>query len=431
MRVTFDISKLASDWASRRRTGIGRVVEHLALELCILPECELTFSCIDAPFAHDARRGAQSHPQFTNIPLPLAFYRRALHATGEQTQNILNRAPRPLQNALSPAGRLLRRLEALSNAGANPIEPRTWKQTQVFHSPMHPLPQMKLKSAPQRVLTVYDLIPLRHPEYFQVQNSAAVQTLIRNIVESPTKEDWVICPSHATLADLCDFSGREIERAIVIPLAADPLLFHDRSTEEEICEARHQYDIPNGAYFLSVCKLEPRKNVAHIVRSFLQMMCQERLPDATLVIAGTPAWGMEEIENAVAECPDPQYRKHVLFIGHVEDEDLAALYRGATAFLYLSITEGFGLPPLEAMQCGTPVIVSNCSSLPEVVGEAGVLLSPHDVDGLAQTLLNFYNSSSLRREYSEKSLARAKIFSWQRCAQETMAAYHLALNTNP
>lgn len=427
MRVTFDISKLASDWASQRRTGIGRVVEHLAVELSAAPECDLTFSCLVASFVRHARKGARTHPHLASTPLPLALHRRALYAAGERTRSTLSRAPRVARRAFSPAERLLVCADAIWGMAAYPIDPRALAQTQVFHSPMHPLPAMKIKNAPQRFLTIYDLIPLRYPEHFQVENSAAVQALMRGIVESATPEDWVICPSHATLADLCDYRGREIERAVVIPLAADPLLFHDRSSEEEVRAARRKYDIPDGAYFLSVCKLEPRKNVAHKVRAFLQMVCQERLSDVTLVIAGTPAWGMEEITRAVESCPDPQYRDRVLFIGHVEDEDLAALYRGATAFLYLSVTEGFGLPPLEAMQCGTPVIVSDCSSLPEVVGEAGVLLSPRDVDGLAQTLLNLYNSSSLRRQYSDKSLTRAKLFSWQRCAQETVAAYHLAL----
>ncbi|RME57156.1 glycosyltransferase family 1 protein, partial [Candidatus Parcubacteria bacterium] len=104
------------------------------------------------------------------------------------------------------------------------------------------------------------------------------------------------------------------------------------------------------------------------------------------------------------------------------------LYSGAMMFVYPSFYEGFGLPPLEAMQCGVPVITSNTSSLPEVVGDAGIMVSPSDGDALSHAMYSIYNDASLREEMSQKSLARARLFSWEKCAQETIDAYKMAVN---
>ena len=115
--------------------------------------------------------------------------------------------------------------------------------------------------------------------------------------------------------------------------------------------------------------------------------------------------------------------------GYVADEDLAALYSGALAFVYPSRAEGFGLPPLEAMQCGVPVITSNVSSLPEVVGDAGLLVEPEDLNGLAAAMLSLHNDASRRAELVARGLARAREFSWERFIGETLAAYRCALTS--
>jgi glycosyltransferase involved in cell wall biosynthesis len=120
-------------------------------------------------------------------------------------------------------------------------------------------------------------------------------------------------------------------------------------------------------------------------------------------------------------------RDRIVLAGFVPDDELAALYSGATAFVYPSLYEGFGLPPLEAMTCGVPVIASNTSSLPEVVGEAGILLDPHDADGLSQAMLALYRDGRLRAELAARSLARAECFGWERFTRRTLDAYRAAL----
>lgn len=120
--------------------------------------------------------------------------------------------------------------------------------------------------------------------------------------------------------------------------------------------------------------------------------------------------------------------ERIILTGYVADEDLAPLYSSALAFIYISLYEGFGLPPLEAMQCGTAVITSNRSSLPEVVGEVGIILNPFDEDGACQAVLELYCNAALREQMSGCSIERSRQFSWDRCVRETIAAYQIALN---
>jgi glycosyltransferase involved in cell wall biosynthesis len=142
---------------------------------------------------------------------------------------------------------------------------------------------------------------------------------------------------------------------------------------------------------------------------------------------GTKGWDFDKIFQELSNLPT--LKERVIITGYVADEDLAALYSGAMAFVYPSFYEGFGLPPLEAMQCGVPVITSNTSSLPEVVGDAGIMVAPTDADALCQSMLNLYASSDLRSKMSFKSIEQAKKFSWQNCTEQTIGAYQLALNS--
>jgi glycosyltransferase involved in cell wall biosynthesis len=171
--------------------------------------------------------------------------------------------------------------------------------------------------------------------------------------------------------------------------------------------------------------MERRKNVEQVIKCFSRLVHEEGIKDLRLVLVGAQGLGYEGILNAIASFDIP--RDSIVLTGYVADEDLAALYSGASGFIYLSLYEGFGLPPLEAMQCGTPVITSNTSSLPEVVGEAGIMVDPTDEDAICQSLLDVYRDAGLRAQMSRDSLDRARQFSWDRCVRETIAAYKTAL----
>ncbi|MDR2641170.1 MAG: glycosyltransferase family 4 protein, partial [Planctomycetaceae bacterium] len=136
--------------------------------------------------------------------------------------------------------------------------------------------------------------------------------------------------------------------------------------------------------------------------------------DCHLVLTGVSGWQDRKFKKVFARLPE-KVKKKIIFTGYVEDDDLPFLYSGASCFCYMSIYEGFGLPPLEAMQCGTPVITSNTSSLPEVVGDAGIMLDPHDVEGLVDAFTHIISNEKLRQEMIAKGLEQAKKFSWDRC----------------
>ena len=174
-----------------------------------------------------------------------------------------------------------------------------------------------------------------------------------------------------------------------------------------------------------MCTLEPRKNLRHLVDVFNRI--RPELDDSTrLVLVGTKGWEIEKLFDKLR----PSERKAIVVTGYVEDEDLSPLYSDAIAFVYPSLYEGFGLPPLEAMQCGLPVITSDNSSLPEVVGDAGLLVSAVSEDALGDAMLRVYRDKALREHLVSAGRKRASQFSWKRCGDITIAAYRDAMKPN-
>ena len=161
-----------------------------------------------------------------------------------------------------------------------------------------------------------------------------------------------------------------------------------------------------------------------LMRAFVRLSEESSL-DAALVMVGPAGWQIAQFMQQLSKAR--RYRSRILLTGFVPDQDLAALYAGATVFVYPSLYEGFGLPVLEAMQCGTPVITSRTSSMPEVAGDAAVLVDPMDEDALAQVLLNVMSQPELCAELKRRSLAQAARFSWRRCAADTLKIYREAV----
>lgn len=293
-------------------------------------------------------------------------------------------------------------------------------KSDVFHSTFwSPAEQI---TETQRFLTVHDLIPIKFPHLFTEGDRLAQQETFKKL----RLNDWIICVSHSTKRDFCEYTHFDPKRVFVTHLAADPTRFYPCVDPETLKKVRSQYAIPDAPYLLTVATLEPRKNIVHVIKSFTDFVQTQRLSEINLVLVGTKGWKFEEIFAEIAQ--QTALKKRIIFTGFVADEDLAALYSGALAFVYPSLYEGFGLPPLEAMQCGIPVITSNISSLPEVVGEAGILVNPTDKDALCQHFIEIYYNDSLRKDLSLKSLARAKQFSWEKCVRETITAYQTAFN---
>ncbi len=180
-----------------------------------------------------------------------------------------------------------------------------------------------------------------------------------------------------------------------------------------------QFDLTHQKYFLAVGTLEPRKNLLTTLEAHSRL--PQRVRSAyPLVVAGVRGWLTGAISRRLDEA---RTRGDVRLLGHVGDEQLPPLYAGAAMLSYLSVYEGFGLPPLEAMASGVPVAVSDRASLPEVVGDAGVQLAPHDVEGLTAAMLRIVEDSAFADGLSARGVERARAFTWQRCASLTMRAW--------
>ena len=380
-RVLYDLSLLGfckDDPA--KITGMPRVVLEQASRLQASPDCETTFCATEDPA--DAYRFIRAH-------------------------TVLKQA----------------RVAAWSAGAAATLDPAVLREAHVFHTPHSAVPDVVRRYPKTSVIqTIYDMIPFLLPETMTAEYRNYYADILRRI----RPEDRVLTISQSGKADFCNYTGFAEDRVHVTPLAASQELFQPCRDLERIRTVRAKHGIPEGAYLLSVCTFEPRKNLRHLVRSFVALLqAHPELSDLVLVLTGGQGWMFEPILAELAGTSLPRGR--IITTGYVPDADLAPLYSGALAFLYLSRYEGFGLPPLEAMQCGTPVIVSNTSSLPEVVGGAGVLLSPDDQDGLCQAILHLHTHPGQRAQLVEKSIQRAQQFSWEKNVRQTLDVYHLAM----
>ncbi len=282
----------------------------------------------------------------------------------------------------------------------------------LFHSPYYYKPYF---SRVPSVVTIFDLLPLFYPAalpnartrfIFRVAMGLAARTATR-----------IIAPSSSTCRDLVARLRVARDKIDVIPLAADARFRPQPAAE--IARVRAVYGL-EAEYVLSVGINKPHKNFRTLIEAW------ERAGDRQRILAIAGAWDARYADLATqAELAKARTGADIRFIRNVADGDLPALYGGALVFVLPSLYEGFGLPPLEAMACGVPVVVSNVSSLPEVVADAGVLVDPHDADGLAARLRELLDDPGRRANASERSLRRASEFSWERTARETLAVYEM------
>lgn len=368
--VSFDISVLGVAQAHERaRTGVYRVVDNLLKKLMRRADVQMSL------VTHPSVMGATQEFVKSRSDLAQMDEVRSLTAT--------------------PAGQLL-------------------------HSPFFPLP-VPSNSGP-RVLTVHDLIPIKFPHLFEFGEDSS----IRNTIASLSPDDFVTAVSESTKADLCAYAPHiHPERVVVTTLAADSSVFFPCKDFQERQRIFSKYKLDFRAqYLLSVATLEPRKNIAHLIGAFVRLLKEHKPDDLILVLVGAKGWKFEAIFDELALAGD--IRQRITLTGFVPDEDMAALYSNAMAFAYPSLYEGFGLPPLEAMQCGTPVITSDNSSLPEVVGDAGIMVPAQDEAALVDAIWRLYSDKTLRQQLSQKGLARAATFTWERCVDQTVATYRMA-----
>jgi glycosyltransferase involved in cell wall biosynthesis len=268
------------------------------------------------------------------------------------------------------------------------------------------------------VITIYDLTFLHVPEAFRPLNRLYLRTLTTT---SARRAAHICAISEHGRKDIISYLSVPEERVTVVYPGLDPR-FAMPPAPAEVARFREERGLPER-YILYLGTLEPRKNVPALVRAFATV--RAHFPSVSLVIAGGKGWGFQEIFSEVERLG---LRDAVLFPGFVPDDEKALWYAGAELFAYPSRYEGFGLPPLEAMACGTPVVTSDATSLPEVVGDVGLVVQPDDEAALAESMTALLSSPSERAARGEAGLARAATFNWRASATRQAQIYQLVVD---
>jgi len=374
MRVCLDISAALGQGA-----GIGRYTRELALALHALPGGP------ELVLFHNRQPG--------RIPRRLGDLPRFKVPCGDRTWRIL---------ALSGL-----RVPGMRRAGYH---------FDLFHGPDTLAP-----SLPQRkIITIHDLSPLVYPQHHTLLHRSYVRWSLPRLVK---RASAVIAVSNATKHDLVERLGLAPGKIHVVPNGVDHKHFHPLNKEEAGAVAESLGVTP--PYILSLGTLEPRKNLSALFEAYARL----GLGAPQMVLAGAKGWGRDSVFDLARRL---DIAGRVRFTGHVPDRALPALYAGAELFVYPSLYEGFGLPVLEALACGVPTIAGRTSSLPEVAGDAALLVDPPDAERLAQAIKGLLENPELRSDLRVRSLRRAARFSWERTAGETMAVYQSVLsNVDP
>jgi glycosyltransferase involved in cell wall biosynthesis len=301
-----------------------------------------------------------------------------------------------------------------------PLAVETLAGTQdLFHATDFVLPPTSRRS--RTLLTVHDLSFIRDPDSATPQLRRYLNTVVP---QSVARAHHVLADSLATKDDLIELYNTPSDKITVLYSGVDFRFAPEKQRGEEE-RIRQRYKLGHQPFILSLGTLQPRKNYGRLISAFGRVADVSRWIDGkpvfhNLVIVGKQGWLFDSIKADVARLG---IRTRVIFPGYADDQDLPALYRAADLFVFPSLYEGFGLPPLEAMACGTPVVTSNVSSLPEVVGDAGLTVDPTDIYALADTMGRALQDTYLRQQMIERGLARAAEFTWLRAARQLLQVY--------
>ncbi len=266
-----------------------------------------------------------------------------------------------------------------------------------------------------RIMTIYDLTFIRYPDYV----TAVVRTYKQRVKQCLDWTDLVITISESSKQDIVNFLGVAPERVKVTPLASRYAV--DALNRSPI--AGEAVNLGDRPYILFVSTLEPRKNIIGLVKAFNLLKSTQHLPHQ-LVLVGQKGWQVQPILQAIESSP---WRNHIRHLDYLSDAQVAYCYQNADVFAYPSLYEGFGLPVLEAMTLGCPVVTANTSSLPEVAGDAAILVDPQNPEELAAALGLVIGDPALRHSLIDKGYRQAAKFSWTDTAKSTLEAYRSIL----
>jgi glycosyltransferase involved in cell wall biosynthesis len=282
----------------------------------------------------------------------------------------------------------------------------------LFHAPHYVLPPL---TPCKSVVTIHDCIHLRFPQY--LPNRLGYAYARSSLWTAAHRSDRVLTVSEASKRDILRYFRVPPSKIEVIYNAIDERFEHT-PPEDEVARVRERYQL-NDPFVLYAGNIKPHKNLERLIESF-HTLRRGGFENVKLLIIGDEISKYATLRRAVHKY---KLHKHVRFFGFVPDQTLAALYRLAAVFVFPSLYEGFGLPPLEAMASGTPVITSNVSSLPEVVGDAAILIDPYEPDAIADAMRRVLTDPALRASLRERGLARVRQFSWERSISRVREIY--------
>lgn len=409
IRVAFELTPLGSArYYPRNRTGIFRVCAEMLTALSKREDIDLLLT--------SAMCRGEAQEEVDDLGLPTRVHRSALdRAVYPLAKRLLIPSWVTPGVALSERRRKLFRtlIQSLEYFGGHPREIQT--RASVCHSPYYPPSRVgwTTERRATRILTVHDVLPLTHPQFFPRSD----QGLIREVLSDVQSGAIAHCVSEFTRTELLKQVPEAEPRTFVAPLAARRDFFFPRNSAavSALC-ARLSIERP---YILCLGTLDPRKNIKLALEAFDRLPRDSRIQ---LVIAGAAARNAPSFEELSA--PYPNARANCVLTGFVSDHDLPALYSGATMALFPSLAEGFGLPALEAMSCGAPLVASNTTSLPEVIGPAGLVLDPQDSLLWTEAISRLLDSPEERARLSAAGIERSRTYSWSRTADALARAYH-------
>lgn len=344
------------------------------------------------------------------------YTRRLLEALArvDSTNEYLLFSPSPVSGVRNPQSPIRNLSENLSKLWFEQVSfPRACRRLDLAHVPYFASP---LFPTVPTVVTIHDLIPLLLPAY---RGSYLVRLYTRLVAAAARKAQAVITVSQASKEDIVRYLHIPPERVHVTYEAAGEA-FQPLRDETRLAAVRQKYSLPDR-YILYLGGFDQRKNLFTLLRAFALLANKQQ---AGLVIAGQlPPRDSPLFPDPCRMVKELRIEGRVIFTGWVPEEDKPALFNGAAAFVFPSLYEGFGLPVAEALACGTPVIASNRASLPEVVGEGGILVEPTDAEALSEAMEALLIDDALRAEVGQKALIQAAKFSWGKTALETLAVY--------
>ena len=282
----------------------------------------------------------------------------------------------------------------------------------LFHTPHYVLPVL---TPCRSIVTIHDCIHLIFPQY--LRNRLAYTYAWTMFWTAVHRASRILTVSEASKSDILRFFDVPSERVTVIHNAIDDR-FYENPPEEQIVRVRERYQL-HDRFLMYAGNVKPHKNLERLIDAFV-LLRNDGLDDLKLLITGSEISRYSTLRRAVHR---HNLHQHVRFLGYQSEETLSALYRLADVFVFPSLYEGFGLPPLEAMASGTPVVVSNVSSLPEVVGDAAVLVNPYDPQAMADGIARVLDDLTLRETLTARGLARARAFSWPESVKRIRKIY--------